>query len=258
MSLETTRSYIATLDVEPAGDSLPQMASTRSDPLTSVNVDDLPSGIVTGSQMIAFPENVSATLKSSVALSLLAAQRVATNDPAVQDPDKWIDRYNTVLGNLNWTVEGGGSVQSTFDSNSVLVHEAILPFLTAAFGGAAAGTLIVTALKELSSLNHGAPWITLFERESRRFDVSEYHFVAVETEGSVTRLKIAAARFDASYGRTQVLFFRVTDQSARFTAANSTLYADTVLQEGIADALKAKLHGQATRFIASLPDDLLN
>lgn len=257
MSLEATRRYIASLPVGDDTVETLQMAATRGGALASVDIDDLPTGIVTGSQMIAFPEEASAALKSGVALSLLAAQRVATNDPAVQTPDQWVKRYNAVLGNLNWIVEGSGSVQSSFESSDINVHKAILPFLTAALGGGATGGLILKAIEELAAIDKSAPWFTLFESESRRFDVSEYHFVAVDTEEDRTVLRIAAARFGASYGRVQVLFFRIIDHSAQFDAANSILRADTGSLEAISDALKAKLEGQATRFIASLPDDLL-
>jgi hypothetical protein len=59
---------------------LPSMAEDTS-AINTIDIDNLPAGIVTGSNLIQFPADASPELKSSVALSLLAAQRVATNDP---------------------------------------------------------------------------------------------------------------------------------------------------------------------------------
>ena len=87
---------------------------------------------MTGSNLIQFPADASPELKSSVALSLLAAQRVASNDPVILSPAQWLDRHNTVLQNLNWRNDEGGVAKSQFDSIDMAVHQAIIPFLTAA------------------------------------------------------------------------------------------------------------------------------
>lgn len=43
----------------------------------------------------------------------------------------------------------------------------------AAFGGAIwAGALILTALNHMRNIDEDAPWITLFDRRSRRFEVT--------------------------------------------------------------------------------------
>lgn len=221
--------------------------------VSGTDIDNLPEGIVTGSNLLEFSGETTPELRSSVALCMLAAQRVAANDTVIRTPNEWLDRHNTVLKNLNWVVEGGGSVESTFDSTGVTVHEAILPFLTAALGGGVAATsLILTALEQLKEIDKDAPWITLFERESRRFGVSEFQFTLVETSAGETRLKMAAARFDASYGRTQILFFKIKKQDAKFQMAESKLRANASLLESMNDALKNKLAAQTGIYISSL------
>jgi len=104
MQLESLRNYIANL---PVGAPLHRMGEGDS-AVNTIDINNLPNGIVTGSNLIQFPADASPELKSSVALSLLAAQRVATNDPVVLSPAQWLDRHNTVLQNLNWRNEGGG------------------------------------------------------------------------------------------------------------------------------------------------------
>ncbi|MEM8557283.1 MAG: hypothetical protein AAGG50_05605 [Bacteroidota bacterium] len=255
MSDDRLTRYIASL---PTGDPPATMAEEGEPRVNTIDVDALPKGIVTGSNLIQFPEGASAELKSSVALSLLAAQRVAANDKVVQTPDQWLNLHNTVLQNLNWRTEGGGTVKSTFDSVDVAVHKAIIPFLTAAFGGAVgAGALILTALNQLKEVDKDAPWITLFDRESRRFEVSEYQFSVVQVVGDTVHLRMAAARLDASYGRTQVLFFKINKQHATFEQANLSFSTEAALLADMNAALKVKLKRLTKSYIQSLPDDLV-
>jgi len=254
MSGEMLRSYIANL---PVGAPLPSMAEDTA-AVNTIDIDNLPSGIVTGSNLIQFPTDASPELKSSVALTLLAAQRVATNDPVVLSPAQWLARHNTVLENLNWRNEGGGVVKSQFDSINVAVHQAIIPFLEAAFGGiAGAGALIVTALKQIQEMDKDSPWITLFDRQSRRFDVTEYQFSVVEVVGDTVHLKMAAARLDASYGRTQVLFFKLKKEKAKFEQASQAYSTEAALLTEMNADLKVKLMSLTKSFIRSLPDELL-
>jgi hypothetical protein len=254
MQTEALRTYIANL---PVGAPLPSMAEDAA-AVNTIDINNLPDGIVTGSNLIQFPPDASPELKSAVALSLLAAQRVATNDPVVLSPGQWLERHNTVLQNLNWRSEGGGETKSSFDSINVAVHQAIIPFLVAAFGGAvAAGALILTALKQLQEMDKDSSWITLFDRQSRRFDVTEYQFSVVEVVGDTVHLKVAAARLNASFGKTQVLFFKLKSQKAEFEQANQSYSAEAALLTEMNADLKVKLMTLTKSFIRSLPDDLL-
>ena len=250
---EELRSYIANLPV-----GAPPRSAAESTEVNAIDIDNLPNGIVTGSNLIQFPDTASPEIKSSVALSLLAAQRVASNDPVVISPAQWLERHNTVLQNLNWQIEGGGATDSEFKNLNVAVHQAIIPFLTAAFGGAVtAGAMILTALKQLQEMDKNNAWITLFDRQSRRFNVTEYQFSVVEIVGNTVKLKLAAARLDASFGKTQVLFVKVKQQHARFEQANQSYSAEAGLLEEMNTDLKTKMLALTKSFIRSLPDELL-
>ena len=140
---EQMHRYIANLPIAPL-ELLPQ---AMPEPVTAVDINKLPDGIVTGSSLIQFPPEAAPEVRASVALSLLAAQRVASGDNVIVTPEQWMERQNTVLTNLNWLNEGGSSVKSEFSDLNVAVHEAIIPFLTAAFAPAiAASALILTAV----------------------------------------------------------------------------------------------------------------
>ncbi len=246
---ENARNYIANLPIGTL-----RAAPRPRGPIEAVDIDNLPAGIVTGSNLIQFPTQATPPVKSSVALCLLAAQRVAATDQVILNPQQWIDRHNTVLKNLNWQIAGGGIIDAEFKNINVAVHQAIIPFLTAAFGGAAAaGALILTALKQLQEMDKNSPWITLFDQESRRFDVSEYQFSVVEVNGDQVTLKLVSARFNASFGRTQVMFFKVGKEHAKFDAANQNWTADAGLLTEMNEGLKTKLAAFTKTYIQSLP-----
>jgi hypothetical protein len=247
------RSYIVNL---PVGTT--HLGVEADGPINTIDVNSLPNGLVIGSNLIQFPANASPEIKSSVSLSLLAAQRVATNDPVVASPDQWFERHNTVLKNLNWIDESGGSVKAEFKDLNVAVHEAIIPFLTAAFGGiVGAGALIITALRQLKEIDAQAPWITLFHKSSRRFNITEYQFSVVEVIGDKVFLKLAAARLDATGNVTQVLFAKVSKERATFNQISKTYSTQTDLLTEMNADLKVKLTTLTKAFIQSLPDDLL-
>jgi len=247
MKLEQIQENISALEVDEID------LATEDEIVSAVDVNSLPDGIVTGSSLIEFNDGMKAKLKSSVALSLLAAQRVATNDSSVDNPDQWLEKHNQTLQKLSWLVEQDAQLNSEFDSLNVAVHEAIIPFLTAALGPAAvAGSLIIKALEQLKTMDKNSSWITLFDKESQRFEVNEFHFAVVEEVGNQTRLRMAAARFDASYGKTQVLFFKIKKSDASFDARNMSFLANSELLEEMNVQLRVKLRDHARKFIQEM------
>ena len=254
LSTEERRHYIANVSVG----TIQEGRGLRDDSVQVMDMNALPNGLVTGSNLVQFPAAASGQLKSSVTLSLLLAQRVASADAAITTPQQWIQSHNGVLTNLNWLGEGGGVVESKFSNINVAVHQAIVPFLTAAFGGAlAAGSLIITALNQLQDMDKNAPWITLFDRQSQRFNVTEYMFTVVGIEGDTVRISMATARLDASFGTTQVLFFKLTNQDAKFESASARFSCQSDLVTEMNSALQTKLQSLTHSFIASLPDAVL-
>lgn len=252
MSRDDVRSYISNLPIGPF-----QVPVQTQEDVTAVDIDNLPKGIVTGSNLIQFPDKASPEVRTSVALSLLLAQRVAFADNVIKTPDQWIDCHNTVLRKINWLVERGGTVDSQVKGLDVAVHKAIIPFLTAVLGPAVAvGSLIIAALNSLQSMNQNLPWITLFDQQSRRFDVSEYMFSVVDMVDDQVHLSMASARFNASFGSTQVLFFKLSNEQAQFQSVSESLSAQADLLTDLNGDLKTRLASRTQSFIKSLPDNL--
>ena len=237
----------------PIGDDDTNGAIPRVRNASPPNIEGLPNGFVSGSNLVSAEEGVSALTKSVVALSLLAAQRVADNDEVVRTPDQWIQRYNDVLKNLNWTQEHQSYVTREFAKSEVAVHQAIVPLLQTALGGAAgAMSMIASVLTQLQDIEKNSPWITLFDNQSQRFDVNEYLFTTIDEKDGLARLSMAAARFGAEYGKTHVLFFKVTQFDARFDMAESRMTSNVALLEEMNEALKSKLASQTSLYIQEM------
>src|SRR5687768_7402065 len=99
MTNQTTRDYAARLPL-PA----PRAAAAPRDPgAASPAIENLPDGVVVGTNIIGFEGSVAAPVREGVSLSLLAAQKLADSDEVVNDPDLWVDRHDMVLKGLGWT-----------------------------------------------------------------------------------------------------------------------------------------------------------
>lgn len=207
-----------------------------------VNLDKLPDGVVSGTTLIDFSAAQNMVVRSSVSLAMLFASRVATTGmKAGDDEDDWLARYTQKLAELGFRVSGTSLTTSTFKKNGVAVHKAIIPFLTIAFGGAAVGPIILAALTNMKDMDADAPWITLFEKQTRRFSVSEMHFAAVSATATETTIRYVVARLDFETGTTKILFFRIDKTNATFESATTSMTADNSLLANLEPKLRAKL-----------------
>lgn len=212
-------------------------------PPPQLDMSKLPDVVVSGTTLIDFSAAKDIVLRSSVTLALLFASRVATKamNPDVDDEDDWLARYTRALTEIGFRVSGMSVVHSELKKKNVAVHKAIIPFLTLAFGGAAVGPMILQALKNLQEIDEGSPWITLYDKQTRRFDVSEMHFAAVSSNETETTIRYAIARLHVETGETRILFFKISSSGARFDSTTTTMTADNGLLATIEPKLKAKL-----------------
>lgn len=243
------RNFISAVEL-PAAPRVARAALSKPEKL----VEDLPQRVVAGSNLIAFGENTSSTVRSSVSDALLLAQLAAdAKKEAVQTPKQWYAAYRDVLTNLGWRELAYSEVEEEFSSDHSTVHQAIIPFLTAAFGPAATlGSLIITALNQLSEMDKNSKWITLFERESKRLDVTDFQFTAVEKEDADVAVHLAGAILSSKYGRTQVLFFRFQGVESGFRLVKGSFAASEERIESLNDALTKKLEKFIPTFIEAL------
>lgn len=238
-----TRSPLEAIESIDLGLGSPEELGATEGPPTQLDLSTLPDVVVSGTALIDFSAAKDVVLRASVSLALLFASRVATKamNPDVDDEDDWLARYTRALTEIGFRVSGMSVVKSELKKKNVAVHKAIIPFLTLAFGGAAVGPVILQALKNLQEVDEGSSWITLYDRQTRRFDVSEMHFAAVSSNETDTTIRYAIARLHVETGQTRVLFFKISSSGARFDSTTTTMTADNGLLATIEPKLKAKL-----------------
>jgi hypothetical protein len=216
-----------------------------------LNLDKLPPGVVSGPTLIDFSNVPDSEVRAGVSLSMLFASRVATQivKKSGGNEDDWLAAYTSSLGNLGFATAGTALVKSSFKKTGLEVHKAIIPFLTVAFGGAAVGPVILAALQNLQSMDEGKPWIKLFESEAKRFQVREMHFAAASSTPSDTAIRYAIARLNVAASVTSVLFFKITQASAEFESATTTLSANNSLMAVTEPDLRLRLGQMTKKFI---------
>lgn len=238
--------FIASADV---GDVTETLGLEGTDP--NLDLDKLPAAVVSGTTLIDFSATPSLAVRAGVSEAMLFASRVATK--AVKpgdDADDWLANYTSNLSNLGFAISGGAVVNSSFKKKGIYVHQAIIPFLTVAFGGAAIGPIILAGLKNLQEMDKDAPWITLFDHQSRRFDATEMHFAAVSSTDTETTIKYAIARLHVATNSTTVLFFKLTNAEANFQSSTTLMTANNSLLAVMEGDLRIRLADLAKRFIA--------
>lgn len=215
----------------------------------SIDLDRLPSGLVTGTTLMDLSNVNDPQVRSGVALSMLFASRVASNDARADDPDAWLASYQSALSQIGFSVSGSAVLNSTFKKTNVGVNRALIPFLTIALGGAAAGPVLLSLLENLDQMEPDTPWITMYDRQVRRFDVQEMHFGAARNLGQETEIRYAVARLNVTLGATKILFFRITQDSAAFESMTTSMQVSNSLMAVIEGDLKTRLSQMSRRFI---------
>jgi hypothetical protein len=215
-----------------------------------LDIDKVPDGVVSGSTLIDFSAVQNVTVRSCVSLAMLFASRVATTGTKDGDEDEWLALYLRKLGELGFRVSGTAVAKSKFKKSGVAVHKALIPFLTIAFGGGAVGPIILAGLKNLQDMNKDDPWISLFNKQTRRFNVSEMHFAAVSSTDAETVIRNVVARLDLETGTTTILFFKLEKDHVEFESATTTMTADNSLLATMEPQLRAKLEHLISTTIA--------
>ena len=214
----------------------------------TIDVNALPDGVVTGTTLLDLSQVQSPEVRSGISLAMLFASRVATVK-APPTEDAWLAEYQSALGQLGFSIAGSAEVRSQFKKLNVAVHEAIIPFLTIALGGAAMGPVILALLKNLKDMQPDTPWITAFDRQVKRYDAQEMHFAAAVPSGTQTQVRYAVARLHLESLNTQVLFFKVGKTTAEFESLTTTMSVGNSLMAVSEPDLQEKLSKLTKKFI---------
>ncbi|WP_439669201.1 hypothetical protein DAMDJJ_28090 [Cupriavidus necator] len=220
-----------------------------------LQLDKLPAGVVAGNTLIDYSGTASDEMRSAVSLAMVFAGRVAAKQVGKDAPeDEWLAAYQTALGQLGFSVGGTAMQRARFSKKGLLVHNAIIPFLTIALGGAGVGPVILAALHNLQEMDKDRPWVTLFDRESRRHESRELHFAAIASDSTTTTIRHVIARLAYEATTTNVLFLKIDDVTAEFESATTQIIGNNQLLATIAPKLRERMEQDIGGYIATVGD----
>jgi hypothetical protein len=238
---ERARSYIAGLELPPA----PRVLVAKGpDPVAA-------PALAVGQNLVEFGPGAQPSLRAVVTDALLLAQ-LAADKAGVATPDQWYEAHREVLAHVGFRSEGLTRAAQDFASTDAELHEAILPVITAAFGGAALPALVIATLEQLSQATAAKPWITLFERESRRFDAHQFQVSLVDGSETSQTVSMLGFALDIAAGSTQVLFFRQARDTVAVERVEGRFTAEAATLNALAPELAAKLADRRRAYLAAL------
>jgi hypothetical protein len=212
--------------------------------------------VAVGSQIAEFSQKVPAALRPAISNSFLIAQLAANKEITKNGGNtlKWYAKYNEVLANVGWVVEGSASSLKEVKSSGLQVHKEILPIIAAALGPAVAAAAIVTvALQGLANMDKDSPWITLFDRESQRAEANQFQIAYVDApNGAAPTISLACFELDASRSITQVLFFKFGEAQAKLRHYSSRLSMNQGVFESVQGAVQQRVASFVAGYVAGI------
>ena len=254
ISSDKAHTFIEGLSLEPPRVQRFEVNERGEQPSVTFRNDD--QAVAVGSQIAEFARNVPAEIRPQISNSILLAQLAANK--AVGDTAgtsaAWRESYQNVLFNTGWTFEGSSVGMQEIKENNLEVHKAIIPILTAVLGPAVTATaLVTTVLNGLASMNQDTPWITLFNRESRRASVNQFQIGYVQAPGgAVPRMSTIFFELNVTGVVTQVLLFKFSSANGSLFHSHSDLSISPSLLADISDVIQRKVAAHAQTFIQGI------
>lgn len=206
--------------------------------------------LVVGSGLVIAAEKVPVQTREDLVNCTLFAQLVATAE--VGDASKvneWYTAYFGALSALGWAQSDQRFERYHFESSGAIAHEAVIPVITALLGpGAAALTVLQAAFDGLKSMEANAPWLTLFEHQSRQEQSAHFQVATAEVAaGGVLQIALAAFDLQAQTELTQVLFFKFNKARTKlnFSSGKATIYEAALAGQREALATRLAAYRQA-------------
>jgi hypothetical protein len=234
----------------------PSFSIERADGSTAApTYEPKDQAVAIGSQIAEFSQLVPVELRPAISNSFLLAQLAANKELTKTGGDSlsWYAKYNEVLSNVGWVVEGSAKNMREVSGAKLHVHEEILAVVAVALGPAvAAASVITAALKGLSKMSEGSAWITLFERESQRARANQFQISYVDATDGNPSIKLDGFELDAARSVTQVLFFKFGKEKATFRHYTSKLSLNMDVFKAIQKAVEQKVGSHVSGYVASI------
>lgn len=211
--------------------------------------------LVVGSDIVSFTTGVEADFRQAISDSSLFAQLLAAKQVGLDaDPMRFFDAYFANLVMLGWMIQKRETAEFSYKGDAFDVHEAVIGVITAflsPISGAAAAVLAV--LKGLHEMNKDAPFITLFDKQSRRGKIGRFQFTFVHDDPDHGLMAEAMAfGLDADDRLTQVLFFKLHKGRTKLRRSTGSLSIDTEALKALKPQLAGKMMPYRQAFIAGV------
>jgi len=252
----TARQFINSIDLPDEPDLILERGEATALPAALPSYGSREQAVAVGSQIAEFTQKVPAALRPAISNSFLLAQLAANKEVAKNGGDtlKWYAKYNEVLANIGWVVEGSATSLKVVEHSGLQLHKEILPLIAVALGPAvAAATVVATALNGLANINKDSPWITLFDRESQRVKANQFQIAYIDAPNrAAPTVSLACFELDASRSITQVLFFKFSEQQAKLRHYSSTLSMNQGIFESVQGAVQQRVASFVAGYVASI------
>jgi len=212
--------------------------------------------LVVGSNVVSFTTGVEADVRQAITDSSLFAQLAAANAVGTNtDPLVFFDAYFSNLVAIGWVIQKKETAEFTYKGDAFDVHEAIIGVITAflsPIAGAAAAVLAV--LNGLHNMDRDAPFITLFNKQSRHGEIGRFQFTYVYPDPDHGLMAEAMAfSLKADNTLTQVLFFKLEKGQTSLRRSTGSLSVDAVAMKALQPQLSGRMTDFRKIYIAGVP-----
>lgn len=211
--------------------------------------------LVVGSNVVSFTTGVEAEVRqaitdSSLFAQLAAAKAVGTNT----DPLVFFDAYFANLVAIGWLIQKKETAEFTYKGDAFDVHEAIIGVITAFLSPiAGAAAAVIAVLNGLHNMDRDTPFITLFNKQSRRGEIGRFQFTYVypnPDHGLMVEAMAFALKADNTL--TQVLFFKLQKGKTSLRRSTGSLSIDAQAMKALRPQLAAKMTAYRSAYIADV------
>lgn len=225
------------------GMGMPELETTRK------------QSLVVGSNVVSFTIGVEADVRQAITDSSLFAQLAAAHEVGTNtDPLVFFDAYFSNLVAIGWLVQEQETAEFNYDGDAFDVHEAIIGVITAFLSPiAGAAKAVLEVLNGLHKMNADAPFITLFNKQSRRGAIGRFQFTYVYPDPEHGLMaKAMAFSLKADNTLTQVLFFKLQKGHTSLRRSTGSLSIDAQAMKTLRPQLAAKMNDYRSIYIADV------
>ncbi|NJN40523.1 MAG: hypothetical protein HC807_06350 [Gammaproteobacteria bacterium] len=247
----SARDYVLGIALPDAPESTgPAFESTRAPMFANQK-----QAVAIGGQLAEFTEAVAPDLRAAISDGILLAQLAANKATAASgDVFKWYETYVEVLQNIGWQIQDFEFRRQQVDKQSLDMHEALIPVITALLGPqVAAASIVVSILQGLQQMDKTRPWITLFDKASQHVDGAKFQVGYVDAdETGQPQIALLCFGIQAQRTITQVLFLKSSEDRAEVKKAEARLTVSLARLNSARDALAERVTPFVNDFVKNV------